>query len=192
MIPATALGDVRLSSHHFLKDTSYVPRFAFNLISVSALTADSRLMIQFYHDQFIIQEISSKRMIGKGDRVGDLYLFYPISHTSHITAAVNKVSASTWHNRLGHPSSKSLEVLKTLLPCDELHSLHLSPCYVCPKAKQCRLPFIGHNNLSNSPFDLIHCEIWGPYCVPAHTGDRFFVTLVDDCTRFNLGFFAQI
>lgn len=140
----------------------------------SSFSTDSWLMDHFYHDQFIIQEISTKKMIGKSDKVGDLYFFYPISSTSHITTAVNKVSASIWHNRLGHSSLKSLEVLKTLLPCDDLHSLHLSLCYVCPKAKQRRLPFIPHNDMSKSPFDFMHCDIWCPYCVHAHTGDRFF------------------
>lgn len=82
VIPVNALGDVHLSSHFLLKDTLYVPQFPFNLIPVSALTADSRLMVQFYHDQFIIQETSTKRMIGKGDRISDLYLFYPVSSTS--------------------------------------------------------------------------------------------------------------
>lgn len=53
-----------------------------NLISVSALTADSRLMVHFYHDQFIIQEISTKMMIGTGDRVSDCayFILYILHH----------------------------------------------------------------------------------------------------------------
>ena len=38
--------------------------------------------------------------------------------------------------------------------------------------------------MSQFPFDLIHCDIWGPYHLNSHSGHRFFLTLVDDCTRF--------
>ena len=58
-----------------------------------------------------------------------------------------------------------------------------SVCTVCPLAKQKRLPFISNNNLSSSPFDLLHVDIWGPYHVPTVEGFKYFLTLVDDCSR---------
>ena len=36
----------------------------------------------------------------------------------------------------------------------------------------------------HSPFDIVHCDIWGPYHVVSYTGHNYFLTLVDDCTRF--------
>lgn len=33
-------------------------------------------------------------------------------------------------------------------------------------------------------FDLLHCDIWGPYHIPSHSGHKYFFTLVDDCSRF--------
>ena len=51
-------------------------------------------------------------------------------------------------------------------------------------AKQKRLPFASHNRLSEKPFDLIHCDTWGTFHVPSHSIHRFFLTIVDDCTRF--------
>ena len=41
-----------------------------------------------------------------------------------------------------------------------------------------------HNNLAALPFDLIHCDIWGPHYIPFYSGHQYFLTLVDDCTRF--------
>ena len=38
--------------------------------------------------------------------------------------------------------------------------------------------------MSALPFDLIHCDIWGPYHIPSYSGYQYFLTLVDDCTRF--------
>lgn len=38
-------------------------------------------------------------------------------------------------------------------------------CHACPLAKQKRLRFESHNNVSQNPFDLVHCNIWGPFPV---------------------------
>ena len=38
--------------------------------------------------------------------------------------------------------------------------------------------------MSDFLFDLIHCDIWGPYHLNSHSGHKYFLTLVDDCTKF--------
>ena len=86
-----------------------------------------------------------------------------------------------WHSRLGHPSFNNLLPIKDALPsfsqsCDDI-------CTVCPLAKQKRLPFPTHNEISKFPFDLIHIDVWGPYSIVTHDGYRYFLTIVDDATR---------
>ena len=46
-----------------------------------------------------------------------------------------------------------------------------------------RLPFPTSVHISLLPFDLIHCDIWGPFHVPTVNNQRYFLTIVDDCTR---------
>lgn len=36
---------------------------------------------------------------------------------------------------------------------------------------------------SLSIFQLIHLDIWGPFKVPTHNGERYFLTIVDDFSR---------
>ena len=50
-------------------------------------------------------------------------------------------------------------------------------------AKQKCLPFVSHNNMSANPFDIVHIDIWGPFNVSTLVGHRYFLTIVDDCTR---------
>ena len=147
---------------------------------MGALTRTSSLIVSFFPDHFVIQDIKNEKMIGKGSQIADLYVFH--AHNNDI-AFVNTVLVHTWHKRLGHLSKKCLDVLKTHLPCAIPDTRHLS-CYICHLAKQRRLSFVSHNNLSILPFDLIHCDIWGPYHVPAHSSHKYFLTLVDDCARF--------
>ena len=137
----------------------------------------------FFSDHVTIQD-HHKRMIGKGEKIAGMYVLEgeKLSLLSE-SVFVNKVSANIWHNRLGHLSSPRLALLKSQLNCD-FSDCNNGPCYICPLAKQKRLPFKSFNNLSPSPFDLIHCDIWGPFSIPSHTGHKYFLTIVDDCIRF--------
>ena len=38
-------------------------------------------------------------------------------------------------------------------------------------------------NKSLAPFDLIHVDLWGPYCVSSSCGAVQFLTIVDDFSR---------
>lgn len=37
--------------------------------------------------------------------------------------------------------------------------------------------------MSSSAFELLHLDIWGPFYVPTTDGYKYFLTIVDDCTR---------
>lgn len=182
------VGDIQMHSDLLLRQVLYVPQFKFNLLSVSALTGDSQLVVHFHHSYFIIQEVRTNMMIGRGDRIGDLYILDPASYPPTTTSFASNVSVSIWHQRLGHPSFKILEPLQKQLKVDHLLPHHKELCHICPFAKQLRSPFTSHNKLSVNPFDLVHCDIWGPYQEFSHSGHHYFLTLVDDCTRFTWTF----
>ena len=181
-IPVSYSGDIIISHDLILKDVLYVPQFHFNLISVSAIAKTINLIFHFFPDCFTIKETQSQRMIGKGNMLEGLYVLDTTNFSS--TIHVHLVSAQTWHNRLGHISSKCFDKLRDKLSCTDVNFSTHFPCYICPLAKQRRLPFVSHNNLSSSPFYLIHCDIWGPFHLPDQSGHMYFLTLVDDCTRF--------
>ena len=162
----------------------FIPQFKFNLLSISHLTLVSSLTLHFFPHHFIIQDHNQK-LIGKGNRVQDLYIFAINSSHSVVDnseVCINTVSVQTWHNRLGHLSNKCFDLLQEQLHCKSISNN--VPCSICPLAKQRKLSFISHNNLSKSSFDLIHCDIWGPYHIESHSGHRYFLTLMDDSTRF--------
>ena len=79
-------------------------------------------------------------------------------------------------------SDDKLQALHHCLP--DVPSLHSNKdCIVCPIAKQKRLPFPCSNHISSNAFDLIHCDVWGPFVKATHDGFQYFLTIVDDATR---------
>lgn len=82
-------------------------------------------------------------------------------------------------NRRGHAPYSVLQKIPSL----KKHVMHPCNCLVCPLAKQHRLPFPTCSTKSKRPFDLVHIDVWGPYRVCTYNGFKYFLTLVDDCTR---------
>ena len=57
-------------------------------------------------------------------------------------------------------------------------------CHICPQAKQKRLKFPDSLHKSSVIFQLIHADVWGPYRTPTYDRKHYFVTIVDDNSRF--------
>jgi hypothetical protein len=207
MVPVTHIGTVKLSSSLILTDVLCVPSFHFNLISVSKLVHSSFCLI-FLSKYCFIQAFTPWRMIGLGKIHNGLYILqldalnsqlnklqsvvsaYPSTdsfpfHSAHKTVASvsNLTDLQLWHCRLGHPSVDRMHFLHQFVPTFHAINKESHFCDVCPLAKQKRLPFptAGHKSIHN--FDLIHCDIWGPYFLSTHDGFKYFLTIVDDCSR---------
>ena len=125
-------------------------------------------------------------MIDLGKAHNGLYLLQESGckpSTSALAAAATSVSSSDlWHNRLGHPSASKLQLLKQYV--NDVRINKTAPCCdICHFSKQKKLPFSVSTHVSSNPFDLLHCDLWGPFATSAVDGFRFFLTIVDDFTR---------
>jgi len=86
-----------------------------------------------------------------------------------------------WHCRLGHPPSKTMEMLT--FSNSNKSSFDSKSCDICIRAKQTRDSFPLSINKTSEVFELVHCDLWGPYGTTSICGSRFFLTLVDDFSR---------
>ncbi|CAK9833730.1 Retrovirus-related Pol polyprotein from transposon TNT 1-94 [Anthophora retusa] len=55
---------------------------------------------------------------------------------------------------------------------------------VCDKGKICRQPFKPSNRKSNEKLGLVHSDICGPMRTESIGGAKYFVTFIDDHTRY--------
>lgn len=119
-------------------------------------------------------------MIGKGRLYNNLYILEHTSHSSSFSAHASSFCGSfiadgpVWHQRLGHPAATIQQKLSSFTPFIKTHSSHDFQCKIYPLAKQKRLAYISHNNLSIKPFDLVHLDIWGPFSGESIEGFKYF------------------
>ncbi|KAL1194230.1 Retrovirus-related Pol polyprotein from transposon RE1 [Cardamine amara subsp. amara] len=84
-----------------------------------------------------------------------------------------------WHQRLGHPSNGVYD----LLPVVSKRVKDFSVCSTCMKAKQSRVVFHSSENKRDDIFEMIHCDLWGPYRTASLCNSFYFLTIVDDYSR---------
>lgn len=177
--PITSIGDMSFNSNITLKNVLCVPSFRLNLMSVSKLTKSLNCCVILFPDFCVLQDLATGKTIGSGEQCGGLYYMSPLQKipVSHQVSQPSNI----WHMRLGHPSTSRLKLCSPLLSPNNIS--FENNCNVCPMAKQTRFPFPLSTISTHAPFDLLHCDIWGPHKVPTHSGARFFLTIVDDFTR---------
>lgn len=57
-------------------------------------------------------------------------------------------------------------------------------CRICPEARQCRKPFSHSSIKTTTVLELLHIDIWGPYKTKTYTNYNFFLTILNDFTRY--------
>ena len=174
------MGDMILTESISLKDVLFVPNLDCTLISVSKLLKHSNCFALFTDTICVLQDRSSKTLIGAGEERGGVYYFKDVRG-----AQANRADGSgdrlLWHKRLGHPAFGVFDSLHEL--SGVMNKASSSPCDVCFRAKQTRDVFNLSINKTEKCFVLIHVDVWGPYRVPASCGAVYFLTVVDDFSR---------
>ncbi|GJY77346.1 ribonuclease H-like domain-containing protein [Tanacetum coccineum] len=102
-IPVTNTGHSIIPSHHrplHLHNVLVTPNIIKNLISVRQFTRDNNCTIEFDAFGFSVKDYLTRHILLRCDSSGDLY---PVTKPSTLPIAFLSTSASTWHQRLGHP-----------------------------------------------------------------------------------------
>ena len=125
----------------------------------------------------MIQDLSTKQIIGRGRESGGLYILE--TEVPKFVACSGVVTPFDLHCCLGHPFlpllKKQYHRFSSLssLNCEscqysKLHRVHLSPRV---------------NKTASAPFELVHSDVYDLCPVVSPTGFRYFVMFVDDYSR---------
>lgn len=191
-LPLTGIGTIQ-TTHVSLPNVYCIPKLTMNLVSVGQL-CDLGYLVHFSSTTCSVQDPNSKKLIGTGRRQGGLYVLDDLHIPSHAAAASIDLSSFhltplsskfyLWHSRLGHISSSRLKFLCNSGVLGDLRSHDISDCSGCKLGKFSALPFNQSVSTSTAPFDLVHSDVWGPAPIPTKGGCRYYVSFIDDYTRY--------
>ncbi|XP_062093909.1 uncharacterized protein LOC133799937 [Humulus lupulus] len=124
-----------------------------------------------------------------GQNVWKNHIDKPVAATSQVLQDTTKSNASSITTHCQQlisllsqqlqrdaPPSSSEQPVTTIFIVFDLILTH--------RASKKKFPFISNNNFASTVFDLIHMDIWGPYQTLSIEGYRYFLTIVDDKSRY--------
>ena len=104
---------------------------------------------------------------------------------SYVTSASNaNIDVNIWHSRLGHIGQDRMKLLAREGILGPLAKIDLPICENCLAGKTTRKPF-GKRVRAEYLLQLIHSDICGPINVKARHGASYFITFIDDFTRYD-------
>ncbi|RVW81914.1 Retrovirus-related Pol polyprotein from transposon TNT 1-94 [Vitis vinifera] len=194
-VEVVAVGTYRLlleTGHRMdLLNTFYVPSISRNLVSLSKLDATGYSVL-FSSGQLSL--MLNSVTIGSGILCDGLYkislnhefaqaLITLHSNVGSKRGLINENSSILWHRRLGHISRERIERLVKEGILQNLDFTDFHVCVNCIKGKQTKHTKKGATR-SNELLEIIHTDICGPLSIPCFTGEKYFITFIDDLSRY--------
>ena len=190
-----AVGTYRLlleTGHRMdLLNTFYVPSISRNLVSLSKLDATGYLVL-FSSGQLSL--MFNSVTVGSGILCDGLYkislnhefsqaLITLYSNVGSKRGLINENSSILWHRRLGHISRERIKKLVKEGILQNLDFTDFHVCVDCIKGKQTKHTKKGVTR-SNELLEIIHTNFCRPLSVPCFTGKKYFITFIDDLSRY--------
>jgi len=181
--------DLRGGRSLMLHDVLYAPEIRRNLVSVFVLLEVGfdlfcsrngiRITLDnvFYgfgllYDRFIVLDCNPST-----------YDYYVDRCVMACYSSNNEIDVITWHARLGHIGQDRMNRLAKEGHLGPFSKIDMPTCENCLAGKITRKPF-GKAKRAEVPLQLIHSNICGPMNVRARSGATYFITFIDDFTRF--------
>ena len=102
-------GSVRLGKYMKSKKVLYVPNLNCNLISVSQLLDELNCNVLFTKKLCVIQDRTSRMVIGAGERREGLYYLKSMGEIKACNTKYRDING-LWHRRMGHQSAKNSRI----------------------------------------------------------------------------------
>ena len=185
-------GDVRVTIHDNgnkfnieLRNVLYVPKIKNKLLSLPVIIENGADVL-FRGD--ICQLTVNNKKYNIGHRCGKLFKLNSELETCCLAKNNEVESFELWHLRYGHLNHHDVKLLsdKNMVHGMNLNSYEIEKgCQGCAMGKQKRLPFPGKTGTKTTkPLELIHSDVCGPMSVPSVGGSRYFVSFIDDYSRY--------
>ena len=193
-VKAIGRGDIDINCGKItLKNVLHVQEIKSNFISVAKATENGMTVI-FKHNTSEIRNNKNETILTAVKR-DDLFLCEIKDVPNRCLSAVQSNEFMKWHNRYGHVN---FNCLKDMIKKNTVRGIKIKEmpnsfeCETCAKGKITVKPFPQvSENRSSELLSVIHSDVCGPINKNSYGGARFFVTFIDDFSRYVSVYFLK-
>ena len=106
------------------------------------------------------------------------------SSTSDCGTSCNTRLLTLWHSRLGHPNKVVLNKILAQFNIKVSPGTEMNFCDACQYGKLHQASFPSTPLHTTAPFQIIHSDVWGPAPHLSLEGYKFYISFVDDYSRY--------
>jgi histone deacetylase 1/2 len=96
-----------------------------------------------------------------------------------------------WHLRLGYAHNKAVQSVLHLCKIPFSNNNAFTSCTFCCVGKSHKLYAPLSNTVYTKPFEVIHCDLWGPAPFTSYYGYNYYITFVDTYTKYTWIYFLK-
>ena len=176
-----------------LKEVLYLPELEKNLLSVHAMVKHGATVC-FKENKCEISRNS--KILAVGEIQGKLYTLKIVEEHVKIANHQPETDRYLWHCRLGHLGMNNMDKLIDENMVNGMDGVNNKKenqfCEACAKGKQHRSPYPKTADYRASElFELVHSDVCGPMPIPSLGGSRYYVTFIDDYSRYTFVYFMK-
>ena len=180
-----------------MRGTLYVPKLTCSLFSVRATVMKGNT-VKFENGGCLIYD-KNEILLGTGSLVDKLYYlkFESVAQESIAIATGSEVEnkADLWHRRLGHLNEFQLREMAShdlVKGMNIPKSTRISFCEKCVEGKMSKKTFKSVGEIrSVRKLQCVHSDVCGPMPTQSIGGNKYFVTFIDDYSRYCKVYFMK-
>jgi transposase InsO family protein len=181
-----------MSSKCKLHNVLYVPGLSYNLLSVSKATEKGatikfdRSTCQFFDE--------NNKPFAVANKKGSLYHLDCNVDCQQVNAIQAQNMENIWHRRYGHIGIQNLKRLANDKLVNGFNfdvSKEIDICEACIEGKHHRSKFPTSIKQAEEPLELVHSDVCGKINVPSLGGAEYFLTFIDDKSRYVWVYFLK-
>ena len=203
-VEALGIGNVRLRLYNpehelTLQNVLYLPQSGNNNLLSMHLLAEKGITAKM--DNKNAQLYRGKTLQATLRKINRLYVLE--GHTikpeeTAMAATTNDIddnkdnnNARKWHQRLGHAPARVIQAIPLELAGTVSTTTTKTICESCIMGKFIRKPFQLLQRRATRPLELVHTDLCGPMETTSTGGARYFMTFIDDYSRYKMVYFLK-
>eukprot|EP00253_Pinus_taeda_P020619 PITA_20619 len=161
----------------------YVDGLKHNLLSVSHM-CDQGIEVIFRSNGCSVCDLDTGKTVIKGRRTpNNIYIFEEGQEQCYLS---KDDEHWLWNRRLGHLSFSQIRKACKYQAVRGLLDIKIPDntiCKSCQFGKKTRTNFPEKEGLANSPLELVHTDVCGPFRKRSPRGEEYFILFIDDFSR---------